>query len=88
MKTKDLKTLLVISSYTFPTADPFSQITIQRIARPDGPDRWAIKHHGNCLNKNGEWEHEPIPSNRDEDFLARCRYDSFDEACECLAKIL
>jgi len=35
---------------------------------------WAICHGGRCMNHDGEWEHEPSPSNRDHDFLARCRW--------------
>lgn len=40
-----------------------------------GDESWAIKHNGFCLNRDGEWEWEPSPSNRDDAFLLRCRYD-------------
>jgi hypothetical protein len=43
---------------------------------------WAIRSITGCLNKNGEWEYEPSPSNRDEEFLKRCRWDSAEEALE------
>ena len=49
-----------------------------------GPVRWAVVL-GNgypawVLNKDGEWEYEPQPSSRDDEFFARCRWESFDEA--------
>jgi hypothetical protein len=36
--------------------------------------RWAVKGMFGVLNTDGEWEYEPSPSNRDDDFLARCRF--------------
>lgn len=45
---------------------------------------WAIRRPyqspGQCLNKNSEWEFEPIPSNRTEEFYQRCRFSSMVEA--------
>ncbi len=38
------------------------------------------------LGKDLAWEHEPLPSNRREDFLARCRYASAREAFDTLLK--
>jgi len=46
----------------------------------DGSERWAVRCMGNCLNKQGEWEYEPLPSSRDDDFFARCRFGSASEA--------
>jgi len=51
--------------------------TVQIVAcsQRDGSRLWAIrKSSGSVLNNLGEWEHEPLPSCRDEEFLARCRY--------------
>jgi hypothetical protein len=61
-------------------ADRIHEVTIESVARPDGPDRFAIRRGGAVLAKDGEWEYEPIPSSRDDDFFARCRYDSLEEA--------
>jgi hypothetical protein len=58
------------------------RITIDNTFR-GAKDVWAIRCLGECLNQNGEWEWEPSPSNRDEDFLARCRF-SLDEAKKML----
>lgn len=47
-----------------------------------GPNAWAIICHGNVLNHDGEWEYEPFPSSRDEEFVARCRWPSAREAID------
>src|SRR5690349_5497152 len=36
--------------------------------------RWAVKGMFGVLNTDGEWEYEPSPSNREDDFLKRCRF--------------
>lgn len=47
-----------------------------------GLDMWAVTQlPGRCLNRDGEWEYEPRPSERDEEFLARCRFTR-DEAVQ------
>lgn len=45
----------------------------QRYADP-GDDTWAITRFETVLNRAGEWEYEPQPSSRTEDFIARTRY--------------
>lgn len=44
-------------------------------------DTWAVRKGALCLNEAMEWEYEPIPSSRDEDFYSRTRWD-LDEAIE------
>lgn len=44
-----------------------------------GNDRWAVLKLGSCLNVYGEWEFEPSPSNRNDEFKERCRF-TLDEA--------
>ncbi len=44
-----------------------------------GTDTWAVVETGMCLNRDGDWEYEPLPSRRDEEFFTRCRF-SLDEA--------
>jgi len=36
--------------------------------------KWAVRKLGACLNHDGEWEYEPMPSSRDDAFLHRCRF--------------
>jgi hypothetical protein len=54
----------------------------------DGTIKYAIRNSSSCLNKNGNWEHEPLPSNRDDEFFIRCRFDSLDEVEEIIEKLL
>ena len=51
-----------------------------------GHDRWAITDRfQNVMLRNGEWEHEPMPSNRSEEFLERTRF-TLDEAFEIVGQ--
>jgi len=43
---------------------------------------WAIITGNAVLNHDGEWEHEPMPSHRSDDFIARTRWPSAREAIE------
>lgn len=43
-------------------------------------EKWAVRKGSFCLSKNGAWEHEPIPSSRDDEFYSRCRFDSLQSA--------
>ncbi|WP_217925125.1 hypothetical protein [Miltoncostaea oceani] len=50
-------------------------------------DRWAIVRSGGfCMNRSGQWEYEPLPSSRSDDFIARTRF-TLTEATEiCRSK--
>lgn len=39
-----------------------------------GNDRWAVMHQRWCLGTDGDWEFEPRPSDREEDWLASHRF--------------
>lgn len=43
-------------------------------------EKWAVRRMSACLNRDGEWEYEPMPSSRDDEFYARCRFDSLKHA--------
>lgn len=45
----------------------------------DGPS-WAIMGDGSCLNHHGDWEWEPQPSSRTDEFFARCRWSDLHES--------
>lgn len=78
---QDAVDAVIVDAYAFPTADLYAdEIKIQRTRQIEGPALWKVMDKGNCLNKSGEWEWEPMPSSRDDEFLARCRFDTADEA--------
>lgn len=56
------------------------EANLESVKQINGHDLWAIRKNNNCLNKNGEWEYEPMPSSRTDDFMERCRYKSIEEA--------
>lgn len=39
-----------------------------------GYDRWAIRHGGRCLSKDGRWDWEPLPSSRTDAWLQSHRF--------------
>jgi hypothetical protein len=40
-----------------------------------GDGLWAVLNGGFCLGTDGEWDYEPSPSGRDDDWLATHRFD-------------
>lgn len=48
---------------------------------------WAIRCSPRCMNREGEWEHEPFPSNRDELFLERCRFPTANDAFKFIQSV-
>jgi hypothetical protein len=56
------------------------ELRIVSVGQIEGPDKFAVRLSGNCLNRRGEWEYEPSPSNRDEAFMRRCRFKTFEDA--------
>lgn len=46
-----------------------------------GDDRYAVKQHGLVLGADGEWDYEPTPSSREDDWIATHRF-GYDEAFE------
>jgi hypothetical protein len=82
-----------ISSYSISVEDKIdadeldaNAFIIERTRQRDGSVLWVVRANGRCLNKSGEWEWEPMPSSRDDEFLARCRFDSAVAARAALAK--
>lgn len=45
-----------------------------------GHGRWAVRNASRCLNKQGEWEYEPSPSSRTDEWLSTVRWDVADDA--------
>ncbi len=65
--------------------DPFAAmdaIYVEERLQRDGTQWWAVVRRGFVLTKDGEWEHEPQPSSRDDEFIARTRWPSLYLATE------
>ncbi|KWT70794.1 MULTISPECIES: DUF3850 domain-containing protein [unclassified Variovorax] len=75
----------VVSAYAIDLS-PRESIRIERAVQIAGPAKWAVRLNGDCLNRAGEWEWEPMPSGRDDGFLARCRFDTDQEAIDAAAR--
>ena len=61
----------------FPTTYRFKEHRTITVEWRDGRDRhdlWAVVDCGLCFNNRGEWEYEPLPSSRTDEFLERCRF--------------
>ena len=69
-------------------ADSYKRIRIDAVKfdAHQMPISWAIRYDGSVLNKNGEWEWEPQPSSRDDDFINRTRFDTAQEAADFALK--
>lgn len=52
-----------------------SEITVELRS----PAKWCVSSGAFVMNSKGQWEIEPLPSNRDEAFCERTRY-SLEEA--------
>lgn len=66
---------IVPCAYAVPTEEMRVEIAWR------GPDQWVIAGAGCCLNTDDQWEVEPQPSNRTDEFKARTRY-SLQEAMQ------
>lgn len=49
---------------------------------------YAVVMRSYTANRDGEWEHEPIPSSRDDDYMARCRFADWEEAALLAQKMV
>ena len=66
--------------------DPLMPITIETCRQRDGRVLYAIRQCGACFNREEEWEHEPIPSSRDDQFIKRCRFPTWEAAAKMCEK--
>lgn len=60
--------------------DGYESVRLCRMYQHDNSERWAIRRLGFTLNRDGEWEFEPQPSSRDDDYMQRNRYMTITEA--------
>lgn len=61
-----------------PEDDPNRSVYAVKVANR-GHGRWAVVLRSMCLNRAGEWDWEPSPSSRDDEWLTEHRFDR-DEA--------
>lgn len=40
-----------------------------------GPDQWMVGDGFGCLDRDGNWSYEPLPSEREDEWKARHRFD-------------
>lgn len=55
-------------------------MTVDRVRQLKGSDLWAVRSGSMCLSTNGEWDWEPMPSSRDDEWIATHRFKTADEA--------
>lgn len=67
-----------VTAYALP-----SGISVERSMQRDGSYLWAVRDgFKKCLSKNGEWDYEPFPSSRTDEWLAAHRFTSASEAID------
>ncbi len=54
--------------------------TLEAVIGRDSMLKWCIREGGECLRRDGEWEYEPQPSSRTDEFIAATRWPSAEEA--------
>lgn len=77
MELKDLE----VNSYLLLYSGSRRRILLERMPYSGGA-RWAIRneHTNTVLGKDDRWEYEPSPSNRDDAFYQKYRWDTAEEA--------
>ena len=62
-------------------------IYVEQRAQRDGSILWCIvTSFSEVFNRDLQWEWEPMPSSRTDEFIARTRF-TFEEACELVKQI-
>lgn len=77
-----------ITEYTLGDMEDRDRSHLLVRVRYRGRGKWAVCRLGDVLNRDGEWEWEPLPSSRDDAFFARCRFDSAADAIAAARKVL
>lgn len=63
-------------------------IHIEACDQRDGSRMWAVRQCGNCLDVDGEWEHECIPSSRTDSWIFAHRFSTKDNAYQAMRKCI
>lgn len=79
---EDLRKKLQVTAYCV------RDVSLIAVTSRDGRTLWKIQtRDGWVINNKGEVECEPLPSSRDDEFLARTRFDSVDACLRLLASL-
>ena len=62
------------------------KITIVRVSQPKGDPKYKVMKFGQGLSIYGDWDHEPMPSSRDQTYYDNHRFDQFSRAWEMAKK--
>jgi hypothetical protein len=46
-----------------------------KVERTHHTGTWAVRLRSRCLGADGEWDYEPLPSSREDEWLATHRFD-------------
>ncbi len=82
---KNIMKLKILDNFTLEGSYPGS-VYIEQKKQYDNSYKWAVYFHSNCMDRKGNWEMEPMPSNRTEEWLKENRFDSLSEAKNCFCK--
>jgi hypothetical protein len=64
-------------------------VVVRKMPQRDGSVKWAVYIIPRlCLSKGGFWEYEPVPSNREDAWLAEHRFDTFADEWAAAEKVL
>lgn len=64
-----------------------NEISVRSAQQRDGSVKWKVVDQcGNVLSRDGQWQLEPMPSSRTDEFLRMHRFASAREALDCLRK--
>lgn len=60
-----------------------SEVTVEwRGPRLDGGVSWAVLYRSNRLSRRGEWDYEPFPSSRTDEWISAHSWPTFSEALD------
>lgn len=66
--------------------ESIESVRIDAVHGRGGITRYAVRQSGACMDANGEWEFEPMPSSRDDEWLNRFRFDTWEAAARAVEK--
>lgn len=56
------------------------EVYVSERRQRDGSVRYAVERDGWVANARRQWEYEPLPSSREDDFIERTRFATWEDA--------